>query len=262
MTDATVRLSGKDVGAVSWLADRRVGVFQCPMPKFADSGIQLAPIMIRSPHPTEFPGLPQDAFKGLPGMLTNSLPDGFGNAVIDAWVAAQGQNGPGDLNPSNVSANRNARYGRARIPSHRLHGAQKSHRLEIDALTQLADDVLNNRERLTGVLKGERTTAKRSKKSSRRNVRRRRTRKSHSRVERETGEFRSGQVKAGEGFTYWLMKFDGVSNNATRSLRTLKLRPDRIWLLSSRCRRWHRHERIPTSTGRQPLALHDEAVRS
>ncbi len=34
----------------------------------------------------------------------------------------------------------------------------------------------------------------------------------------KTGEFRSGQVRAGEGFTYWLMKFDGISNNRDKEL--------------------------------------------
>lgn len=33
-----------------------------------------------------------------------------------------------------------------------------------------------------------------------------------------TGEFRSGQVKAGEGYAYWLMKFDGISNNRDKEL--------------------------------------------
>ena len=74
MTDATVRLWGRDIGAVSWLADRGVAAFQY-MPEFVDSGIQLAPIeMPLRSEPYEFPGLPREAFKGLPGMLADALP--------------------------------------------------------------------------------------------------------------------------------------------------------------------------------------------
>jgi serine/threonine-protein kinase HipA len=91
MTDATVRLWGKDIGAVSWLAGRGIGVFQY-MPGFVGSAMKLAPIMMplrRNPY--EFPALPKEAFKGLPGMLADSLPDKFGNALIDTWLAAQGR---------------------------------------------------------------------------------------------------------------------------------------------------------------------------
>ena len=35
---------------------------------------------------------------------------------------------------------------------------------------------------------------------------------------RNTNEVRSGQIKSGEGFTYWILKFDGVSNNRDKEL--------------------------------------------
>ncbi|MFN7093693.1 MAG: HipA N-terminal domain-containing protein, partial [Allorhizobium sp.] len=98
MTDATVRLWGRDIGAVSWLDDRAVGVFQY-MPDFVQSSFELAPILMpRRPDPYEFPGLPREAFKGLPGMLADCLPDKFGNALIDAWIVAQGRS-TGSFNP-------------------------------------------------------------------------------------------------------------------------------------------------------------------
>jgi hypothetical protein len=39
----------------------------------------------------EFPALPQNTFHGLPGLLADSLPDKFGNALINAWLATQGR---------------------------------------------------------------------------------------------------------------------------------------------------------------------------
>ncbi|KTW16867.1 type II toxin-antitoxin system HipA family toxin [Sphingomonas sanguinis] len=218
MTDATVRLWGKDIGAVSWLADRGVGVFQF-MPEFVDSGIQLAPVMMPfSPDPYEFPGLPRDAFKGLPGMLADSLPDKFGNALIDTWLAAQGRPAS-SFNPVERLCYIGTR-GMGALEFHPtiLKAARTSRHLEIDALTKLANDVLNNRERLTGVLKGD------DDRETLEEILRVGTSAGGARAKailawnRDTGEFRSGQVKAGEGFTYWLMKFDGISNNRDKEL--------------------------------------------
>src|SRR6185437_8140682 len=38
----------------------------------------------------EFPGLSRDTFYGLPALLADALPDTFGNALVDAWMAEQG----------------------------------------------------------------------------------------------------------------------------------------------------------------------------
>jgi len=220
MTDATVRLWGRDVGAVSWLARRGIGVFQY-MPEFVGSDIALAPVMMPlSPDPYEFPGLPHDAFKGLPGMLADSLPDKFGNAVIDAWVTAQGRRA-GEFNPVERLCYIGTRGMGALefLPAVDLPGNKKSNRLEIEALTQLADDVLNNRARLTGALKGDDDD-----RAALEDILRVGTSAGGARAKailawnERTGEFRSGQVKAGEGFTYWLLKFDGVSNNRDKEL--------------------------------------------
>jgi serine/threonine-protein kinase HipA len=89
MTDALVRLWGRDIGAVSWVDDRALGVFQYT-PEFADSAIELAPMMMplrRDPY--AFPGLAKESFRGLPGLLADSLPDKFGNALIDAWLRSR-----------------------------------------------------------------------------------------------------------------------------------------------------------------------------
>ena len=86
MTDANVMLWGRRIGAVSWLNDRDVGVFQYA-PEFVSSNIQVAPLaMPLRETPYEFPALARGTFSGLPGLLADSLPDKFGNALIDAWL--------------------------------------------------------------------------------------------------------------------------------------------------------------------------------
>lgn len=218
MTDATVRLWGKDIGAVSWLADRGIGVFQY-MPDFVGSAMELAPIMMPlSPNPYEFPALPKEAFKGLPGMLANSLPDKFGNALIDTWLAAQGR-AASSFNPVERLCYIGTRgMGALEFHPTMLKAARRSKRIDIDALTALANQALNNREALAGVLRGD------DDREMLEEILRVGTSAGGARAKailawnEETGEFRSGQVKAGEGFTYWLMKFDGISNNSDKEL--------------------------------------------
>lgn len=218
MTDATVRLWGRDIGAVSWLDDRQLAVFQY-MPDFARSGIELAPIMMPAgPDPHEFPGLPREAFKGLPGLLADSLPDTFGNALIDTWLVAQGR-AAGSFNPVERLCYIGTRGMGALEFYPVLSGeTRRSRTVDIDALTRLANDVLNHRERLAGVLQGE------DDREALEDILRVGTSAGGARAKAvlawnaQTGEFRSGQVAAGEGFTYWLMKFDGIANNRDKEL--------------------------------------------
>ncbi|TWT17280.1 type II toxin-antitoxin system HipA family toxin [Luteimonas marina] len=218
MTDATVRLWGRDIGAVSWLDDRELAVFQY-MPDFVESGIQLAPIMMPlAPEPYEFPGLPGEAFKGLPGMLADSLPDKFGHALIDAWLVAQGRSA-GSFNPVERLCYIGTRgMGALEFHPSLSRGAGRSRKVEIDALVRLANDVLDHRQQLAGHLQGG------DDHEALEDILRVGTSAGGARAKavlawnEETGEFRSGQVKAGEGFAYWLLKFDGISNNRDKEL--------------------------------------------
>jgi len=218
MTDAHVRLWGKNIGAVSWLSDRQIGVFQYE-PDFLTSGIQLAPVtMPLSPDPYEFPSLPRDAFKGLPGLLADSLPDKFGNALIDAWLSQQSR-AAASFNPVERLCYIGTR-GMGALEFHPViaQGQKGSRAVEIDALVTLANLVLNNRQQLSGVLTGG------DDHETLQDILRVGTSAGGARAKavlawnRESGEFRSGQLKAGEGFTYWLMKFDGISNNKDKEL--------------------------------------------
>lgn len=219
MTDAAVRLWGRDIGAVTWLDDRQRAVFQY-VPDFVASAIELTPIVMPlRTEPYEFPALARDAFKGLPGMLADSLPDKFGNALIDAWLTARGR-AAASFNPVERLCYIGTR-GMGALEFHpTIHNAAtRSRKLQIDSLVDLANQVLNDRDKLSGALTGDdedRETLE--------EILRVGTSAGGARAKailawnEATGEFRSGQVKAGEGFGYWLMKFDGVSNNKDKEL--------------------------------------------
>lgn len=218
MTDAHVRLWGKNIGAVSWLSDRQIGVFQYE-PNFLASGIQLAPVtMPLIADPYEFPSLSRDAFKGLPGMLADSLPDKFGNALIDAWLAQQSRSAA-SFNPVERLCYIGTR-GMGALEFHPVIAQDQkgSRAVEIDALVTLANLVLNNRQQLSGVLTGK------DDHETLQDILRVGTSAGGARAKAvlawnpKSGEFRSGQIEAGEGFTYWLVKFDGISNNKDKEL--------------------------------------------
>lgn len=94
---AELRLWGRTIGAVSLGEGSDVAAFEYDA-DFSQSGIEVSPIVMPlSRRIYSFPELPHKTFSGLPGLLADSLPDKFGNALIDAWLATQGRS-PGSFN--------------------------------------------------------------------------------------------------------------------------------------------------------------------
>lgn len=218
MTDARVILWGRDIGAVSWLDDREVGVFQY-VPEFVDSGIEVAPMMMPLREaPYEFPALPREAFKGLPGLLSDSLPDKYGNALIDAWLAGQGRT-PESFNPVERLCYTGVRGMGALEFRPALFGrARTGNPLEVAELVDLANRILDERTSLAGRLSGVDDAQVIE------DIFRVGTSAGGARAKailawnEKTGEFRSGQVPNDPEFTYWLMKFDGVEGNRDKEV--------------------------------------------
>ena len=218
MTDARVILWGRDIAAVSWLEDRGTGVFQYA-PEFLNSGIQVSPFTMPLREGTfEFPELSPETFKGLPGLLAESLPDKFGNALIDTWLARQGRT-PESFNPVERLCYIGTRGMGALEFQPTVLGAPESERtVDLEALVRLANAVINERSSLSGTLSGEDDT------QAIQDILRVGTSAGGARAKailawnEATGEFRSGQVPLLDGFTSWLVKFDGVAGNKDKEL--------------------------------------------
>ncbi len=215
---ARVRLWGRTIGAVSLDEGRDVAAFQYD-PEFARSGIEIAPLaMPLGTRVYEFPALPRNTFHGLPGLLADSLPDKFGNALIDAWLATQGRS------PESFSAVERLCYIGTRgmgalefVPNigPRPRSAKK---IELDALVKLASAVLSNRNNLQASFADKRRAR------ALQDILRVGTSAGGARAKAviawspATDEVRSGQIEAGSGFEYWLLKFDGVAGNKDKEL--------------------------------------------
>jgi serine/threonine-protein kinase HipA len=215
---ARVRLWERTIGAVVMEEGRDYASFQYD-PAFARSGIELSPLsMPAGDRVYEFPELPRGTFHGLPGLLSDSLPDRFGNALIDAWLASQGRT------PGSFSAVERLCYtgtrGMGALEFAPVLGPRpgRSAKVEIDALVKLASEVLSHR----GTLRGSFAGVARSKALN--EILRVGTSAGGARAKAViawnpvTHEVRSGQVPGGEGFEDWLLKFDGVTSNRDKEL--------------------------------------------
>lgn len=215
---ARVILWGSDIGAVTWLSDRGIGVFQYT-PEFSVSGIEVAPIMMPlTDSPYEFPSLSRETFKGLPGLLSDSLPDKFGNTLINAWLSQQGRD-PGSFTPVERLCYTGARgMGALEFKPRMTDAPTTSRRIEIDALVALANRVLDDRIALEGKFTGVDDA------HAIEDILRVGTSAGGARAKAvlawnpSTGEFRSGQAPAETGFSHWLMKFDGVHGNKDKEV--------------------------------------------
>jgi serine/threonine-protein kinase HipA len=217
-TLAEVRLWGRAIGAVSIDDGAMYASFQYT-PEFARSGIEVSPLMLPlGERVLSFPELAPGTFHGLPGMLADSLPDKFGNALIDAWLATQGRT-PASFNAIERLCYTGTR-GMGALEFAPASGPRPtaSRTVEIDALVRLASAVLSRRHDLQGSLADDEAD------HVLRDILRVGTSAGGARAKAviawnpATQEVRSGQITAGSGFEHWLLKFDGVTANRDREL--------------------------------------------
>ena len=218
MTVARVKLWGKPIGAVSWNESAGLAHFEYES-DFIHSGIEVAPLtMPLSRQIYSFPALPRETFRGLPGLLADSLPDDFGNALINVWLANQGRS-PATFNPVERLCYTGARGMGALeyLPSQEPF-TNKSESVDVKALVGLASKILTKRSAPQGSLDPE------PEKDSLQDILRVGTSAGGARAKaiiawnQKTDKVHSGQVKAGKGFSYWILKFDGVSGNKDKEL--------------------------------------------
>jgi serine/threonine-protein kinase HipA len=191
---------GRTIGAVTLETGRNYAAFQYD-PDFSRSSIEISPInMPLSDRVYEFPELPLNTFHGLPGLLADSLPDRFGNALINAWLARQGRT------PESFHAVERLCYtgtrGMGALEFAPALGPKpgKARKIEISALVELASEVLTHRDGLKSNFSGP------ARQKALNDILRVGTSAGGARAKaviawnRETNDVRSGQIAAGPGF--------------------------------------------------------------
>ena len=221
-TEAWVRLWGRTIGAVLLNDGEEVAAFEYD-PEFAASGIEVSPlVMPLSNQVYAFPELARNTFRGLPGLLADSLPDRFGNALIDTWLATQGRT-PDSFNAvERLCYVGNRGMGALEYSPATGPRARSAHNIQVDQLVELASEILTQRNRLKVSFQEE------SRQRALTEILRVGTSAGGARAKAiiawnpTTNEVRSGQIDAGPGFEYWLLKFDGVRGNKDKEMEDPK----------------------------------------
>ncbi|MGH9110034.1 MAG: type II toxin-antitoxin system HipA family toxin, partial [Acidimicrobiales bacterium] len=198
---------GRRVGAVA--LDPATGWYAFAYtPDWITNGPELAPLrMPRRPEPYEFPDLDPATFHRLPPLLADSLPDAFGNALVEAWMAEHGIPA-GDVTPLD----------RLAYAADRAMGAlefrppARDHGYEPPTAVQLADLVLAARLTVRGELAGDEAAHDALAQligvgTSAGGARA----KAVVAFNPVTFQIRSAYAPPSDGFEQWLIKLDGVS---------------------------------------------------
>lgn len=207
-------------GAILWDESKQLGSFEFDQ-KFLRSGLDISPIKMPLTGGNQIYSFPElrptrgeafDTFKGLPGLLADMLPDKYGNQLINTWLVQNGR-AADSLNPVEQLCFIGKRgVGALEIRPTLREETVKASTLEIDSLVGIANKILNSREGFQANLTGE-------EQSALSDILKIGTSAGGARAKAviafnpKTGEVKSGQVKAPAGFSYWIIKFDGVHDS-------------------------------------------------
>ncbi len=219
MNVAEVKIWGELVGAVVWNDETGIAGFEYD-PGFKKLDWDLAPLKMpinSSKKILTFPELRKDrnaefdAFKGLPGLLADVLPDKYGNQLINMWLTQHGR--PQDsMNPVEMLCFIGVRgMGALEFEPAMFRESSRAFSIEVDSLVDIAQRILSGKEEFSVNLQAD-------EEKSVMEILRIGTSAGGARPKAviayngKTGEVRSGQTKAPNGFEHWLIKLDGVSD--------------------------------------------------
>lgn len=177
--------------------------------EFLKSNIEISPIKMPLSTVTYiFPALPEQTFHGLPGMVADSLPDKFGNIVINRYLESQGRTADSLSVIEKLCYTGKRGMGALEYePSQELTTMNET--VDLDALTKLASEILSEKEQIH-IEKNDNLMAQLMECGSSVGGARAKTLIAWN---PETNDIRSGQINAGKGYEYWLLKFDNIKNN-------------------------------------------------
>lgn len=209
---AKVKMFGLNVGTFSWDGRYEVSRFEYD-PDFVNKRLEPSPLMmpVRPGRLYSFGSLDKDTFKGLPGMLADSLPDTYGRALFDRWLALIGRTSSNSIETLCFLGDRCMGALEFEPALNESYGIDKN--IEIDSLIEVAKEALSEKKAFAVNINDDR-------KAAIADILRLGTSAGGQRAKaiiaynKKTGEVRSGQVDLPEGFDYYMIKLDGVSANA------------------------------------------------
>ena len=213
---ATVKIWNHNVGAIAWDDSTGIGDFEFE-PSFLKNNWDLAPLKMPLAEAKgriyTFSELKNSqTFKGLPGLVADVLPDKYGNALIDAWLSRNGRPS-GSMNPVETLCFIGKRgMGALEFEPPEPKGANAATKIEVNDLIKIANEILSGSKNFSTDLSYDEDKALLD-------ILRIGTSAGGARAKAviafnsDTMEVRSGQAETPKGFSHWLIKFDGVTDN-------------------------------------------------
>ncbi|TGL50793.1 type II toxin-antitoxin system HipA family toxin [Leptospira meyeri] len=225
VTLAKVFLWGTLVGYIFWNEEGGFASFEYEN-DFLNAPVEPSPLLMpKSRSLYSFRNLNVDTFKGLPGMFADSLPDKFGNALIDVWLSKIGRDST-SFNPVERLCYIGERgMGALEFKPATYKLKTKNIPIEIAEMVELASEILSNRKKFTAKLELENQKKLNESLTSLMTIG---TSAGGARAKciiaynEKTGDVRSGQVKTTEDYSYWILKLDGIQNNKDKELNDPK----------------------------------------
>ena len=211
---AFVNIWGVTIGAVAWDDNTLLGSFEYDS-KFLTMDLNLSPLKMPISSGKQIFSFPElrdnTTFNGLPGLLADSLPDKYGNLLIDSWLAEQGR--PSNtMNPVEKLCFIGTRgMGALEFQPSKFKKATNTFSVEINSLVELSKKILNQRDNFQ-------TNLNANEKGAMMDIIKISTSAGGMRAKaiiafnEKTGEVRSGQTRVPKGFEHWLIKLDGISD--------------------------------------------------
>ncbi len=207
---AEVLIWGTRIGVIHQDNDKEYSSFEYDK-DFLASGIELSPLMMPlKPRVYSFPNLAGEAFHGAPGLVADSLPDRFGNRVIERWLQGQGRS----INEFNAIDRLcyTGERGMGALEYRPVSGPAKADTDDVDIgkMVEFASEILHGKDTMRLNVKDDPGFAQLIQLGTSAGGARA---KALIAWNESSGEIKSGQINAGNGFEYWLIKFDGVRKN-------------------------------------------------
>ena len=217
MAEVTIKIWDKEVGAAIWDNDKQVAIFEYSK-EFIKEEIDLAPLMmpletaIMGKRIYSFPTLNPDTFKKLPGLLSDSLPDKFGNTLIDLWLSTNGRS-PNDFTP----IERLCYVGSKAMGALEFEPTIKSESNEIEdiqlgELVEIASEIMKKKESLDASFQKDKTKALEQIITVGTSAGGMRP-KAVIAINKNNGRIVSGNLDLDKEYEHWLLKFDGIQDN-------------------------------------------------
>jgi serine/threonine-protein kinase HipA len=219
---AEVRLWGEQVGALAYDEGSHFSTFEYAS-DWLKKGVEIAPLhMPLAATKYRFPGLNSETFRGLPAVFADMLPDDFGNAVINAWLARNGRSADSFTAVERLLYTGTRGMGALAFLPAIKRDEEVNSTLAIDSLVTMAQQVLDERAQMRQAMQVDMFDSE-NQQTAMKEILQVGTSAGGARakavvaVNADRTQIRSGQVDVPAGFEHYLLKLDGVEEHKTSS---------------------------------------------